>query len=504
MDEIILQLTSAESIDTAIKTLTSQAKPLEEVTNNRKEYSEIKRDIRQTQIAFTQRDKPLPALDGEPAETLVGIRIPFAFQKKIVKTATAFEVGESVTLTPNAPGTLADEIFRLWKINRMDNKIQTLVETVKSETESAINFYIDKIDPTTQFNRVLGPNKVQEIKCTVFTSKGGIMAPYFDEYGDMKAFTWMYVRKIGDKDVTFTWVFTDTTVYRYSNATGKTQPIAATETLKPIEPHGFTKIPIVYLSQDRPEWYDVQDMIDRYETSFSKLGASNDYDGHPYMKIFGEVKAMPKRGDDGKLFRFDMVEDPKTGEVTHGDAEFMTSDTAGERVKLELEKLESLIYSMTNTPKLSLDDLKGLGAVSGVAMRLMFLDAIIKAKLNEGFNRTFVERILNVLISGIVNTTVVAYKAQAENLLFEVEFNSILPNDIKEIIDNMVAAKGAGLVSQETAVNKIGLTDDTDAELARIKKDKEEAAALAPATEPGTGDQGNKPPTPAKLAPAAA
>ena len=47
-----------------------------------------------------------------------------SFQKKIVTTACAFEVGEPVTLIPNEVNDLTTEILNLWEDNRMDDKIQ--------------------------------------------------------------------------------------------------------------------------------------------------------------------------------------------------------------------------------------------------------------------------------------------------------------------------------------------------------------------------------------------
>lgn len=478
MEEIINQLTGSAA-DTAIATLSSQGKNAADVTNNRLEYSETKRDLRPTQIATTQKDKIIPAKDKQPARNVTAIRIPFAFQKKIVKTATAFEVGERVILTPNEQNPLSEEIARLWTVNRIDNKIQQLIEIKKSETESAIMFYIEDINKDTQFNRLTGPNPNKEIKCSVLSSKGGVMSPYFDAYGDMKAFVWKFTTKDGDKDVKNTWVWDENNVYKFSDKTGSL-------ILDDNQPHGFSKIPVVYLSQDKTEWYDVQEMIDRFETAMSKLGASNDYSGHPLLKIYGEAKTMPDKNDDGKTLRFETKAD-KDGKITHGNADFLTNDNAPEAVKLELEKLEDLIYSMTSTPKLSFNDLAGLGAVSGIAIKLMFLDTIIKSRLNEGENRTTIERILNVLISGIVTTTVVSMKSAAENLLFDVSFKSIIPMDTKETIDYLVAAKQAQIVSEKTAIEVAGIAGDVKKEQELIEEDRKKTAtttATPPANNP--------------------
>ena len=62
-----------------------------------------------------------------------------------------------------------------------------------------------------------------------------------------------------------------------------------------------------------------------------------------------------------------------------GDAHYMTWDQAPNSVKLEIETLLRLIYTITQTPDISWESVKGLN-VSGVALRLMFMDAHLKVE----------------------------------------------------------------------------------------------------------------------------
>lgn len=458
--------------------LTTVTKDVQKIKDNREEFSDLKRNIRDTQIETTQKNKTVGGV------TIPQSKIPVPFQKKIVTIAAAFEAGEGVALFPSEVNKLADEIIRLWRVNRLDSKLVDLIVAKKSETESAILFYIDDITPNSLFNRLLGINNKKEIKCSVLTSKGGQMSPFWDAKGDMKAFTWRYVFVKGDKKITYAEVYDDKNRYLLSDESGDLLLIDT-------KPHGFGKIPVVYLSQEHTEWHDVSIMIDRFETAISKLADSNDYTGHPFLKLYGEVVSMPKKEDNGKTLRFP-VKVTKDGKEIKGDAEFLTNNNGPESVKLELEKLEKLINYLTSTPQLSLEDLQGIGSgMSGVAIKLMFLDAIIKAKLNEGGNRTTVERIINVLIAGTVNTTGVQLKKLGEKTYFDVEFRSILPNDVKEIIESMSTGVTAGFISKKTAIERVGLTDNVDDEMKLIQAEKAEAAALAP--QPGN-EPGNEPP----------
>src|SRR5690606_5929388 len=221
-------------------------------------------------------------------------------QNKIVRTATAFEIGEPVTIIPfinslqeeegkptKKENQLTREIYRLWKVNRMDNLVQRAIETKKSELQCAVLFYMKDIDGGTAFNKVQGVNEKKEIKVDLLLNKNGIMTPIMDETGDMKAFAWQFTTQDGQVKINHTWIYTDEQVYKFSD--GNTLNRFA---LVGSEPHGFNKIPIVYFSQENPEWHEAELMIDRIEVAMSKLAAANDYSGHPLLLLYGEVNSL--------------------------------------------------------------------------------------------------------------------------------------------------------------------------------------------------------------------
>lgn len=467
MEELIKLL--KESPNEAIASLTAGEKDPQKIKDIRNEFSELDRNTRETQIGQVQKDKKIG--EGEKTKTVKGVRIPIPIQNKIVNTATAFEVGEPVTLIPDITDSednenkLTQEIERLWKVNRIDNIIQKAIRLQKSELQCAVLFYMKDLGPESLINRLLGINPKKEIKIKLLENKSGRMAPFFDPFGDMTAFTWSFDTTEDKKTVKNVWVYTDEKVFKLSNKSGAM-------TLESSEDHGFSKIPVVYFSQDKPEWFIAEPMIDRLEVALSKLGASNDYSGHPILKIYGEIIGGPDKDEDGKSLRFKQKVDEDSGKVTNGDADFLTHDNAPESVKMELDRLEKYIYSLTSTPDISFDNVKGLGSISGIAIKLMFLDAMMKAKMNEGDNRTSLERIINILISGVITTTGRKLKSEAQKTFFEVQFNSILPDDLKESVETFARAVDAGIMSVQTAVEGLDMTGDAKQELENILKDK--------------------------------
>ncbi|MBP6424156.1 MAG: phage portal protein [Flavobacterium sp.] len=444
-----------------ISLLTADTKDIAEIDKYVAEYEELDRTIRDTQVGTVQKDKVIGT--GEKSKTVKAIKIPVSFQKKIVSTSCAFEFGAPVTLVPSEQNELFVELKRLWKENRVDDKLQQAKLIQKTQTQCALHFFLKDVDATLKATTDNGAVKKQ-IKVNVLSHKEGKMSPYFDSTGDMIAFVWEYASKdVEGKTINNVWIFDSTSVYKCDSSAGDM-------TLLSSELHGFDRIPVVYMYQDYPEWHDVQSLIDRFEVSLSKLGASNDYSGYPLLKTYGDVSSLPDRNDDGKTINFPMKIDEDSGKEVHGDAEFLTNDNAPESVKLEMEKIEQLIYSLSYTPNLSFENMKSIGTLSGVALKLMFLDSIIKSKLNEGENRTIVERIINIFIGGTITSTMI--KLKGKPLTVDVKFNSILPNDTVEAVNIVTGAIGAGAMSKKTAVEYIGINNDTEAELALIEADK--------------------------------
>lgn len=466
MEEILLLLNSDKA--KAIAILKSQGKDTAVIENIIKEYKKNDRKIRETQIGNIQKDKQINP-GTEKSKTVKGVRIPVPFQKKIVTTSVAFEIGKPVNLIPSFEEGKESQIDKLlkklWKLNRIDSIVNTIKTLQKSETQAAISFYISEIKEGSTIQKVLAFFKMAtqkfEIKCNILESSKGNMYPYFDSFGNMIFFTWEFTDKDAEgKERKNTWIHTDQVTYKIIGA-GEPE----------ITKHGFDRIPIVYVDQEVPEWFDAEEMIDRYEVAISKLGASNDYTGHPQLIISGKVTNAPEKDEDGKAW-ICAIEVDDNGNEIKGDVKFLEATTAPASNKLELETLENAIYAITSTPNLSFNNVKGIGSISGIALKLLFLDSIIKASANEGQNRTMIERIINVFISGMITTTNTGLKTESQKLFYDIQFNSILPDDLKEAVEIVSAAKGAGLMSTQTAVEYLAMGEDTQAELDRIVADK--------------------------------
>jgi SPP1 family phage portal protein len=460
MELLELLKTDPSSAITKIKAQTKDVKKIEEYI---KEYKDFDRKQRDGQIEKIQIDKAL----GEGKMSKM-VKIYLNHAQNIVETLAAFVIGKPVTLIPSENNDLAKLVKQIWRVNRMDSKLLEATILKFSQTQVAVQFYIADSEKTSLLNKVLAFLKMntqaKEIKAKVLDNTKGIMTPYFDASGDMIAFMWEYKSTEDGKDLSNVQIWDQKNYYYLNNKDGgfilQSNPI----------PHGFDRIPVVYDYQNEPQWYTVRSAVDRHEVALSKLGDANDYSGHPILLTYGEVKTMPLKEESGKHFNIPITIDDEGKEVK-GDVKFLEATTAPESNKLELDKLEDAIAYGSGVPNLSLDKLKSLGNVAEKTVKLMFLATNVKASLKQLETQTFIERCLNIIISGITQTTNTGFSKEGSALYFDIQFNSILPSDIKETVDTLTSAVQSKIISRKTSVGILDLVEDVDAELKLIEEE---------------------------------
>ncbi|WP_417444631.1 phage portal protein [Joostella sp.] len=414
------------------------------VTEAYKEYNND-RSVRDTQVG-KRRDKITKK------ETVKVAKIPIPFQRKVVQSASVFLFGTPVKLVPNESNDSWDALDSFWSDLRMDSMLLDFAKKVKSETEAAIVFYHFKKET----------DKETKIKARVLSQDNGTIYTNFDEYGDLVSFGWEYTTKVDGEEVERLRVWTADMVYDFDR-----------EKLIDSNPNLFGKIPVVYLSQKNTEWWEVQTLIDRYEMNFSKFADTNDYFAHPMFKAKGKIDSMPQKDESGKMIRLPIHETAK-GQIVEADVDFLTWDHGPESIELELETGKGLIYGLSDTPDLSFDNVKGIGNVSGVALELMFLAPMLKAKDDQGDYNVVISRIINVMKAGLLNITKPKGISEQEltDLYIDVQYQSVLPGNLLETVQMLVEANGGKpIISQESSVAANPLVQDNDEELDRINQE---------------------------------
>lgn len=397
----------------------------------------------------TKRETGSEDENGNPIMETIFVRvnrIALALQKIIVMRAVAFLAGGQINLKANAVTPAEIELGKLindcWKANKLDFKNIDIAERLKSETECVEIWY-----------STANKNKKVELKLRVYSpSQGFRLYPVFDAMGDMIAFgiEWDDLRaKTRHFDI-----YTDTEITRYID-TGKGWTL--TETIKIL----YGKMPCIFYKQHRPEWSIVQSLIDRLELVASNHGDTNDYHASPTLVASGTVLSAAQKGETGKIYELE----------TGGDIKYVTWDNAPQSIKMEIENLEKWIYTLTQTPNISFQEMKGLGNLSGTALERIMIDAHLKAVLQQKGNfGEMIQRRLNFMKAALIemNPQISGIEA-ASDMNIEAQFTLFNIDDLSDKIAVALAGNGGKpVLTHKQSIELVGQTDDVDATMETI------------------------------------
>ena len=411
-------------------------------------------------------------------------RIALAIQKLIVKRAVAFTFGHPVTYTSDAETDAEKETLNRLKRVLADVKERTLnrrvARSLYSAQEVAECWY--PVEQPKPHNRYGFPTKYK-FRVAIFSpALGDRLWPYFDENRDLIAFSREFTKKDGDLQTrTYFETYTADAHYLWTCQSDKSAGQAnnnweMVEGYPKQNPIG--KIPIVYASQPQVEWADVQNLIDRLEKLLSNFADTNDYHASPKIFVQGTVKGFARKGEAGAIIE---GEDGAT-------AQYLSWASAPESVKLEIDTLLRLIYTITQTPDISFDTVKGIGAVSGVALRLLFMDAHLKVQDKCEIFDEYLQRRCNIIAAFLALADVKNADA-AEAVIVQPQITPYIIEDELSKINILQAANGGKqIASQASTVRRLGWADDPDAELAEIQAEEDRANSYTEG-EPTYGDE---------------
>lgn len=386
-------------------------------------------------------------------------RIAVALQKLIVGRAAAFCFGNPVAYkaTPETDGerVVLKALERILKDNKTTSKNRKIARAIFGFKECAELWYVqEKAKP----HNTYGFLTKSKLRCALFSPMfGDTLFPYFDGAGDLVAFSRSYSRIDSDKNrFDYFETYTDTEHWLWVNE-GSGYKIVDGFPKKV----AIGKIPIVYGYQDHIETEDVDSLIDRLEKLLSNFADTNDYHASPKIFTTGEIVGFAKKGESGAIIQ---GEDGAT-------AQYLSWQNAPESVKLEIETLLKMIYTITQTPDISFDSVKGLGAISGVALKLLFMDAHLKVQDKKEIFDDYLQRRVNVIKAfiGQFNTEL---EEDAEMLEVEPEITPyMLTNELDDINMWLAANGNKPLVSQKASVKGANLTQDPEKDFEQIQEE---------------------------------
>ena len=324
---------------------------------------------------------------------------------------------------------------------RFDSLMRKSKRLAGAETESAKLYHIYRNDNTNE----------RAVKSLVLArSTGYKLRPLFDQYGNLSAFAYGYKLKENGKTIQHWDIQTADSLYYCK------KEVIGWEVDKFPNPTG--KINVIYYKQPKA-WSGAERRLNREEMLDSKVGDTNNYFADPIALATGDVIASMTGSDKpGKLIqiigndsKFEYLNPPQISETRREE-------------KCELEK--SILFD-TFTPDLSFDNLKGLGTLSGTAIKnAMILGYIKRDNLKEIYDE-LLDREKNVIF-GILKY-LYPNKARAfDELRITHEFTEPFAVDRQAEINQLAQLYQAGLLSRESAISSIGIIDDASEEVKKI------------------------------------
>lgn len=396
-------------------------------------------------------------------------RIALPLEQDIVNIQTAFTVGTepSIDCDTDDEGekSLLSALKQVIRKNKLKYQNKKIVRSWLSEQEVAEYWYAVKDDGfwailkrkiASIFGKAVPEYRLKSTLWSPF--RGDTLYPFFDDTGDMVAFSREYKKTNLDG--------TETTVFMTLTNDSIRTCIIGDNNQDEVVSHGFPKLPVIYTYRKNAYCDVIRPIRIRIEKLLSAFGDCIDYHFFPILKLFGEVTGF------SGTTRNRVVN--LTGEKA--DAAYLTWQQAADPIKLELETLFSRAYSMTNTPQISFENLKGTGnALSGSAFRYVFMGAHMAVENHAEEIGLFMQRRVNFLISAL-GTQNSRLAAPAQTIDVEVNIVPYMIDNIDDKVQTAVTSVDGGIWSRKEGILFAGNADRVDEELKEIEEDKQRAA----------------------------
>lgn len=377
-------------------------------------------------------------------------KLPRRRQVYINEVELFFLLGNPISWKPSLDMEGKDEAFDAYMQFLKDTRFNTTMRQAKrlagAETESAKVYHI--------YNDGGKP----AVKVLVISkSKGYTLRPLFDQYENMIAFGYGYFLKEGDRTIEHFDIQTPNFIFRCKRAN-------IGWNVTPVEnPTG--KINVIYYRQDKA-WTGTERRCDREEMIDSKAADTNNYFADPKIKATTDViKSLADPDTVGQVIQ-----------LTNKDnslIDYMTPPEYSSMKESEKADLNSSILFDSFTPDFSFENMKGLGTLSGEALkRAMILGFIKRDNLKEIYD-ILVDREKNIILAIMKNVTHIQLREKLEKLNIEHEFSEPFNEDVQGKWAAVGKAYQDGIISLEQAVNMLAVADNRQEEIQRILNERQ-------------------------------
>lgn len=381
-------------------------------------------------------------------EPYITCKLPRGRQRYINEIELFFLLGKPIVWQKTQGD---DEAYKLFtdflEETRFNSQMRQVKRLAGAETECAKYYHLYKDDE----------NKPHCDVVVLSRSLGYEIRTLKDQYGKLVAAAHGYrLRDADGKSVQYYEILTpDATYVTRKKSVGW-------DVAKYYNPTG--KINFVYYQQPK-SWDGVEPRTDREEEIDSKIGDTNNYFADPIAIATTDViNSMPDPHLPGRLLHA-MGKDSRY--------EYVNPPQASELRKLEKDNLETSILFDTFTPDFSFEKMRGLGTLSGAAVRNAMILGYIKRDNRMEIYGEMIDREKNVIIE-VLKFLYPKMESKLNELKIKFEFSEPFGDDKRENWKAIGQLYSAKLISLETAVRMLSLTDAPEEEIERIKSESKE------------------------------
>ena len=422
-----------------------------------KEYCPKKHPV-MTDISYNERT----GKNGKPVK-VTHVMLPW--QKLAVKRMGSLAFGIPVkrvykNADEEAHKAAAAIIESIYKRNHINSVNIERSKFLYASCEVVTIWYTQEVEGGTVY---AGESTKYKLRCKNYSPmKGDCLYPLFDEYDDLIALSVEYTRDEDNKKVTYFETYTADSHYRW-----RMDGSRAVEDMPP-EPIQIGKINGIYGHRELPIWDEQSELVFEAEWTLSYNGNYVRKNSRPNWVVYADPEdkvRVGKEKDDDRLGR-NVLKYP-----ANAKAGYATWDQSIDSIKFHVSELKNNFFMGLQLPDMSMESMKAT-PMSGEARKMLFIDCQMKVLDESGIWIEYFDREVSV-VKAFAEKMFPKYAEAIRTL--EVE-NIITPFEIREEgerINNYTNATGGKpVMSQRTAISRLGMVDDVDEEMQEIEKEE--------------------------------
>jgi len=229
-------------------------------------------------------------------------------------------------------------------------------------------------------------------------------------------------------------------------------------------PHNTGACPVIYFRLSDVVWGAGQQSIENVEKSLSDLRENNKYYAYQIMFLSGGVMSLPDAEQMGKVI---------ASKSENGKAEILAPADASDTFTTELEKNLKLLWWSLGMTVLSPDEIKA-GENTGAFIQNLYWPEIQWAKNMISDLRPALREVVALFTTlvGLCERDATGYL----NMRMMFSLTPCTPRNTSEEINNICAAKNAGLTSRQTGAEEIDFNNSR--ELDRLLEEEQDKVAM--------------------------